>query len=65
LIVDDDKEIKKDIDCNCFDNMMDAKYEKVNPVNVAESHTHLSLEQQKDLATLLSTYDKLFDGSFS
>jgi hypothetical protein len=61
--MDDDEEIKKDIDCNCFDSMMDAKYEKVNPVDVAASQTHLSPDQQKDLATLLSKYDKLFDGT--
>jgi hypothetical protein len=29
---DDGKEIEETLDCDCFDNMMDAKYEKVNPV---------------------------------
>jgi hypothetical protein len=62
LIVDDNEEIEKDIDCDCFDNMMDDKYEKVNPVDVAKSQTHLSSEQQKDLAKSLSKYDTLVDG---
>jgi hypothetical protein len=44
LIIDDDEEIEKDMDCDCFDKM-DAKYEKVNPINVAKFQTHLSSEQ--------------------
>ncbi len=66
LLVDDDKNgksLEDSIDCDCFDNMMDAKYEKVDPVKVAESQSHLSLSQQKDLAILLSKYDTLFDGT--
>ena len=31
LIVDNDDNIDKDINCDCFDKMTDAKYEKVNP----------------------------------
>jgi hypothetical protein len=34
----------------------------VNPIDVAASQTHLSSTQQKDLATLLPKYGKLFDG---
>jgi hypothetical protein len=60
---DNEKEIEETMDCDCFDNMMDAKYEKVNPVDVAKSQTHLSLSQQKDLAKILSKYDTLFDGT--
>ena len=63
LIVDNEDEIDKDLDCDCFDNMMDAKYEKVNPVSVAQAQSHLSSDQQKDLAKLLSKYDTLFDGT--
>jgi hypothetical protein len=69
LLVDNTNNDKKEqsvedsLDCDCFDNMMDAKYEKVDPVKVAESQSHLSLSQQKDLAKLLSKYDTLFDGT--
>jgi hypothetical protein len=36
LIIDEAKEIKETINCNCFDNLMDAKYEQVNPVDFAK-----------------------------
>ena len=65
LFIDNEKEeesIEDTIDCDCSDNMMDAKYEKVNPVKVAPAQTHLTPSQQEDLAKLLSKYDTLFDG---
>ena len=55
LIEDEDEiQVEDTIDCNCFDNMLDAKYEKVNPVDVANAQTHLSSSQKEDLAKLLS-----------
>jgi hypothetical protein len=49
-LLSDDEENEDDIetthDCNCFDNMMDAKYEKVDPAEVAKSQSHLSTSQQ-------------------
>ena len=33
---DANRDIEEPVDCDCFDNMMDAKYEKVNPVDVAK-----------------------------
>jgi hypothetical protein len=56
-------DVEETHDCNCFDNMMDAKYAKVNPVDVAKLQTHLSSSQQEDLAKFLSKYEKLFDGT--
>ena len=54
LILDKDnkeeEEFEQKMDCDCFDNMMDAKYEKVNPSDVAKAQTHLSPSQQVDLA---------------
>ena len=60
---DDGVDIEEPVDCDCFDNMMDAKYEKVDPVDVAKSQTHLTVSQQKDLSEVLSKYDTLFDGT--
>jgi hypothetical protein len=42
---EDVKEIKEMMDYDCFNNMMDAKYEKCNPVDVAKLQTHLLLSQ--------------------
>jgi hypothetical protein len=39
---DDEEEIEETIKCNCINNLMDAKYEIVNPTNVGKSQTHLS-----------------------
>jgi hypothetical protein len=46
LLIDNDDSLDEDIDCDCFDAMMDAKYEKVNTNDVATSQTHLSSIQQ-------------------
>jgi hypothetical protein len=63
LLVDNEDEIDKDFDCDCFDNMMDVKYEKANPATVAQAQSHLLSEQQNNLAKRLVKYDKLFDGT--
>jgi len=42
--------------------ILQSKYDKVCPVDVARSCKHLTLEQQNDLASLLSKYDRLFSG---
>ena len=60
---EDEEEVEETIKCDCFDNMMDAKYAKVDPVEIAKSQTHLSSSQQNDLIKLLSKYDTLFDGT--
>jgi hypothetical protein len=59
----EDVEVEETIECDCFDNMMDAKYAKVDPVEVAKAQTHLSHSQQNDLIKLLSKYETLFDGT--
>jgi hypothetical protein len=41
-ILDEEKDIEETLDCNCFDNMMDTKYEKVNPVDAAKSQKWVS-----------------------
>ena len=49
LILDEDNKddwVEDTIDCDCFDNTMDANYEKVDAVNVAKLQTHLTLSQQ-------------------
>jgi hypothetical protein len=43
--------------------MMEAKYDKVNPVEIAKSQTHLSPSQQHALIKVLSKYYSLFDGT--
>jgi hypothetical protein len=60
---EDEEEVEETIECDCFDNMMDAKYNKVDPVDVAKSQTHLSHSQQNDLIKLLTKYETLFDGT--
>jgi hypothetical protein len=46
---DDEEEIEETIECDWFDNMMNDKYEKVDPPDVAKGQTHLSSSQQEDL----------------
>jgi hypothetical protein len=60
---EEEEEVEETIECDCFDNMMDAKYNKVDPVDVAKSQTHLSHSQQNDLIKLLTKYETLFDGT--
>jgi hypothetical protein len=48
---DDGKEIEEMMDCDCFDNMMDANYETFNPVDVAKLQTHHYLLQQQILSS--------------
>jgi hypothetical protein len=42
---EEELEIEEMIECDCFDNMMDAKYAKVDLVKIAKSQTHLSSSQ--------------------
>ena len=44
------------------DGIKEAKYERVSPIDIAKKQTHLSAGQQRDLAALLSKFDKLFSG---
>ena len=43
--------------------IMDAKYEKVDPLEVAARQTQLTPTQRKELGDLLSKYTRLFDGT--
>jgi hypothetical protein len=60
---EEDVEVEEMIECDCFDNMIDAKYAKVDPVEVAKAQTHLSHSQQNNLIKLLSKYEMLFNGT--
>lgn len=42
--------------------MLQANYKEADPVQVAKEQIHLTKEQQKDLAKLLSKYKRLFSG---
>jgi hypothetical protein len=44
-----EEEIEETIKCDCFDNMMDAKYAKVDPVEITKAQTHLPSSKQNDL----------------
>ena len=43
-------------------SILDAKYEAVDPVNVAQQQLHLSPQQRNDLANLLGKFTTLFNG---
>lgn len=43
--------------------ILDAKYEVVDPKDVAQQQKHLTQEQRNDLANLLSKFTRLFDGT--
>jgi len=57
---DDDNGID-DID-TFVTEILDAKHDKVNPMEVAAKQEHLSPAQRRQLAELLRNYGKLFDG---
>ena len=44
-------------------SIMDAKYEAVDPRQVAGAQTHLSPSQRKELGDLLCKFPRLFDGT--
>ena len=41
--------------------ILDAKYTKVNIKTIAESSTHLDLQERNEIYTLLKKYEFLFD----
>ena len=43
--------------------ILDAKYTKANIKTIAESSTHLDLQEKNELYTLLKKYECLFDGN--
>ena len=52
-----------DINSHCEPRrILDAKYERVDPADVAKQQKHLSQRQQQDLAVLLRRFPLLFDG---
>jgi hypothetical protein len=57
---DDDAELRVDAFAT---EILEAKYERVDPVQVAEKQRHLTPQQRKELAMLLAKFDKLFDGN--
>jgi hypothetical protein len=49
---------------NCVKAILDAKYEKADLAEVAQSATHLSeMEREEELHQFLNKYKDLFDGS--
>jgi hypothetical protein len=53
----------KKAECACFNIIMDAKYEKLEPQKVAQQQLHLREKQQKELAKMLLKHKPLFDGT--
>ena len=43
--------------------ILDARYSKVNIQTIAESSTHLDLQERNELYTLLKKYECLFHGN--
>ena len=43
--------------------ILDSKYSKANIKTIAESSTHLDLQERNELHTLLKKYESLFDGN--
>ena len=41
----------------------DAKYKKSDHKTIAESSTHIDLQERNELCTLLNMYESLFDGN--
>ena len=60
--IQDDHDVDSRIDQHNV-NIMDAKYDKVDPRVVAEQQQHLTPAQRNDLAKLFSRYGKLFSGT--
>lgn len=54
--------IDEEIDSFATD-ALEVKCEKVDPATVADQQKHLAPVQRKELATLLSKFDELFDGT--
>jgi hypothetical protein len=46
-----------------FVEILESKYDKVTPEQIASKCTHLSPEQQKDLAKLFAKFETLFNGT--
>ena len=51
------------LDSYLSNTILDAKYEKADVREVAESQKHLTLQQQRQLEEVLAKYEKLFDGT--
>jgi hypothetical protein len=60
---DMDPVLEKDVLEDGFAEILESKYDKVTPKQIASKCTHLSPEQQKDLAKLFKKFEKLFDGN--
>lgn len=59
---EDEEDLEATLESNASE-ILDAKYEYVDPLQVAEQQKHLSPTQRKDLANLFSKCNRLFDGT--
>ena len=60
---DDENELDEDLECYVTAPILEAKYDRVNVMEVIEKQTHLTRQQRKDLLGQLQKFNKLFDGS--
>jgi hypothetical protein len=56
-------ENSKEVECECFNEIMDAKYEKVDSQKVAQQQLHLTEKQCKELAETLLRHEPIFYGT--
>ena len=63
LLEEIDEELEEELEqSESFAAMLDARYEKVNTMDVADEQHHLTAEQRRQLGEMLKPFEVLFDG---